>query len=106
MELEHEAELGQPRVGQAVLAERAGVLTVEHQAAAARAVQQPQQVKQRALARARGADDGNELAARNRQADVGDQGHRQLAGQGARQRLGHQQRRRLGAHRLGAGHAD
>jgi hypothetical protein len=59
--LEDEAELAAAQGGQSVLAHRGDLLAVDEDAAGGRRVEPGDEAEQRGLARARGADDGDEL---------------------------------------------
>ncbi|MPL92315.1 hypothetical protein SDC9_38413 [bioreactor metagenome] len=94
--LEDEAEMLAPQPGERVGVEHADILAGKAVAAGTRPVETAQNVHQRRLARARGADDRDELARPDIEIDVAQDGDRLLAGQeGAadaahgNQRIGH-----------------
>ena len=67
MELEHEADLPVPDGGEGLRALLAEDEAVQPHGSGGRDVERPQQVEQRALARAARADDGHELPASHRE---------------------------------------
>src|SRR5690606_31699434 len=72
--LEHEADLAVARAGPLVVRQVLDVLAVEPVVAAGGRVEAAQDVEQRALARARRADDGRHLAARDLEPGPGQRG--------------------------------
>src|SRR3546814_16371750 len=91
MELEHKAETLQPQPGAGVAVKVADILAVDQHGPAGRPVQKAEQIEQRRLAAARGADDRREAAPFDDEVRILHKQHRRLSPQGAAEVAGLQQ---------------